>query len=345
MRAVDWVNGKLRYIDQTQLPEHEVYIETDRLDVVARAIRRLEIRGAPAIGVAAAFGVLLADTARESGHPTDARVRYLSAIAELASTRPTAVNLFTALKRMRTVVDGSSGEDPADLASALEAEARAIQAEDIRACERLGELGAALLPQGCSVLTHCNAGALATAGDGTALSVVFAAARQGKIIRVFVDETRPLLQGARLTSWELVRAGIPAVLITDSAAGTVLARGLVQAVLVGADRIAANGDAANKVGTYPLAVLARRHGVPFYVVAPVSTVDLSAAAGGDIPIEERAAEEVTHWGGRRVAAEGVSVFSPAFDVTPNELITAIVTDTGVLYPPFDRSLGPLKHNP
>jgi methylthioribose-1-phosphate isomerase len=217
-------------------------------------------------------------------------------------------------------------------------EARAIQREDVEACRSIAELGSQLLPPGSAVLTHCNAGALATAGEGTALGVITAAFRQGKVSRVFADETRPLLQGARLTSWELVREGIPVTLITDSTAGTVLRRGMVQAVIVGADRIAANGDTANKVGTYPLAVLAARHGVPFYVAAPTSTIDLDTKSGDSIPIEERDPREVTHFAGIHVAADGVDVFSPAFDVTPNDLLTAIVTECGVLRPPFEQAL-------
>jgi methylthioribose-1-phosphate isomerase len=238
------------------------------------------------------------------------------AVSYLTSTRPTAVNLFTALQRMRRAVDGGESFPPSELLRRLREEALAIHREDVESCRRIGMLGAALIQPGTSVLTHCNAGALATAGEGTALSVITSAAREGKITRVYADETRPLLQGARLTAWELVRQGIEVVLITDSTAATVLRQGKVQAVIVGSDRIAANGDVANKIGTYPLAVLAARHGVPFYVAAPTSTIDPATPDGGGIPIEERPPEEVTHIGGLRIAAAGVKVFAPAFDVTP-----------------------------
>jgi methylthioribose-1-phosphate isomerase len=338
MRAVDWVGGKFRFIDQTLLPQQEVWVDTDDLAVVGEAIRTLRVRGAPAIGVAAAFGILLALHSRSFPDLPDLRGRLHRAIAYLATTRPTAVNLFYALDRMRGVLDRHTGESEARLYAALEREACAIQQEDIDACRRIGELGAALILPGSSLLTHCNAGALATAGDGTALSCVTAAARQGKVVRVYVDETRPLLQGARLTAWELGQAGIPVVLITDSTAGTVLREGRVQAVIVGADRIAANGDAANKVGTYPLAVLAQRHGVPLYIAAPTSTLDPGTPSGDRIPIEERDPAEVTHFAGVAVAPAGVGVFAPAFDVTPNELITAIVTEKGVLRPPYAQTI-------
>lgn len=338
IRAVDWIDGKIRFIDQTLLPHEERYVVSDDIEVVAEAIRALRIRGAPAIGVAAAYGVLLG--LRPPGEPsgdTFAR-RFDHAVDLLASTRPTAVNLFNTLARMRKAYREAAGASEDALFNVLEAEARKIQTEDIEACRKIGELGAALLSPGTSVLTHCNAGALATAGDGTALSVVTTAHRQGKILRVYADETRPLLQGARLTSWELIRAGIEVVLITDSTAASVLREGRVQAVIVGADRIARNGDTANKVGTYPLAVLARRHEVPVYIAAPVSTLDPSTPTGADIPIEERHASEITHVAGIRVAPEGVRTFAPAFDVTPHELIAAIVTDAGVLMPPFDKAI-------
>lgn len=322
------------FLDQTLLPGTVREIETDDPEVVADAIRRLGIRGAPAIGVAAAYGVALA--ARKADAASSVQQAVRAAIVRFRATRPTAVNLFYALDRMQEVLDAS--DDGEALTSALLHEAERIHDEDVEACRRIGEHGAALLAAGSSVLTHCNAGALATAGMGTALGVIVTAHRQGKIVRVYADETRPLLQGARLTTWELLAAGIETVLITDGAAGTVLARGLVQAVIVGADRIAANGDTANKVGTYPLAILAHQHGIPFYVAAPVSTIDLACPDGGKIPIEERDPREVKEFGGIRVAPEGVAVFSPAFDITPNKLISAIVTDAGVLRPPFTRSL-------
>lgn len=343
MKAVDWIDGKVRFIDQTLLPGEERYVETDDIHVVAEAIRALRIRGAPAIGVAAGLGVVLG--LRTSGARVPLATRFDTAVNLLGSTRPTAVNLFNVLNRMRAVFVRTPALEEPEAVRMLECEALAIQREDIEACRNIGEYGAALLPAGTSVLTHCNAGALATAGDGTALSVVTAANREGKILRVYADETRPLFQGARLTAWELVKAGIEVVLITDSTAASVLREGRVQAVVVGADRIAANGDTANKVGTYPLAVLAERHHVPFYVAAPVSTLDPGTARGENIPIEEREASEVTHYAGKRIAPEGVKVYAPAFDVTPHELVTAIITDKGVLRPPFGVAIAAVLGRP
>jgi len=341
MTALEWTGGKVRFIDQTRLPRELVHVDTDDYRVVGEAVRSLRIRGAPAIGVAAAFGIVMAANAASTIE--QARESIAAADAFLAGTRPTAVNLFNALRRMQRAAR-RDGRSPTlqDLRRRLLAEAIAIQNEDIEACRSIGAFGASLIIPGSSVLTHCNAGALATAGQGTALSVITTAAAQGKILRVYADETRPLFQGSRLTSWELVQAGIEVVLITDNAAGWVLKEGRVQAVVVGADRIAANGDTANKIGTYPLAVLARRHGVPLYVAAPTSTLDAGAVSGDSIVIEERNAEEVTHVHGSRIAAEGVKVYSPAFDVTPNELIAAIVTEKGVAYPPFAESLADLR---
>lgn len=337
MMAVEWTDGRFRFLDQTRLPLEERYVQTSEAGRVAEAIKKLEIRGAPAIGVAAAFGVVLA--AQGARSVPEALAASRRAIDLLAATRPTAVNLFAALDRMsRVLQDQHQAESVDGLSAALLEEALAIQQEDVSACRRIGELGSALIRPGSSVLTHCNAGALATAGEGTALSVIFAAARRNAIVRVYVDETRPLLQGARLTAWELQKRGIEAVLITDSTAGVVLKQQRVQAVIVGADRIAANGDTANKIGTYSLAVLADRHHVPFYVAAPLSTVDLKIATGDAITIEERAPEEITSIAGTRIAPEGVSVYAPAFDVTPNELITAIVTERGILTPPFSQTL-------
>ncbi|MBP1647380.1 MAG: putative translation initiation factor subunit [Bacteroidetes bacterium] len=344
MKTIEWIDGLVRFLDQTRLPLEEQYVETADVGRLADAIKRLEIRGAPAIGVAAAFGVVLAS--RDATSPDQIRTLSSRAIQTLASTRPTAVNLFTALDRMSRVLEAGKADGSGEgLRARLLEEAQAIQKEDIDACRRIGELGSALILPGSSVLTHCNAGALATAGEGTALSVIFAASRKTRIERVYVDETRPLLQGARLTTWELLKNNIEAVLITDSTAGVVLQQQRVQAVIVGADRIAANGDTANKIGTYSLAVLAERHHVPFYVAAPVSTIDFTIASGAEITIEERAAEEVTWIAGTRVAPEGVSVFAPAFDVTPNELIAAIVTDRGILAPPFSRTIASLRSQP
>lgn len=339
--TVRWADGRLRFLDQTLLPQEERYVETADHHVVADAIRVLSIRGAPAIGVAAAYAVVLAAQAAMRG-PAAAFIPAVHvAIDQLAGTRPTAVNLFTALHRMRSALDRAAGFPPSAVVEVLLEHADGIYRHDVESCRLIGELGASLIPPESSVLTHCNAGALATAGSGTALAVITTAARQGKIRRVYVDETRPLLQGARLTAWELVKARIPVTLITDSTAASVLRRELVTAVVVGADRISAAGDVANKVGTYPLAVLANVHEVPFYVAAPTTTLDPATERGEDIVIEERDPQEVTHFGGTRVAAKGVDVYAPAFDVTPNELVSAIVTEREVLRPPFRESIGRL----
>lgn len=338
MTAVEWVNGRLRFIDQTLLPREERFLETDDHRVVEEAVRTLRIRGAPAIGVAAAYALCLAVADASISSADELRLLFREARALLGAARPTAVNLSAALDRMSGALESALSGGVAHARSRLLAEAHAIRSDDVEACRRIGELGASLLPPGSTVLTHCNAGALATAGSGTALAVITAAARLGGIARVYVDETRPLFQGSRLTAWELVREGIDTVLITDSAAGAVLRSRGVRAVIVGADRIAANGDVANKIGTYPLAVLAARHGVPFYVAAPTSTLDPASSSGDVIPIEERSPEEVTHWAGERIAAEGVRVFAPAFDVTPAGLVTAIITERGILSPPLDRAI-------
>jgi methylthioribose-1-phosphate isomerase len=342
MTTLEWADGRLRFIDQTRLPAEEVMIETTDHLVVCEAIRSLRIRGAPAIGVAAAFALLLAVRESRCSTPGELHALLQSAVRDLSATRPTAVNLFAAMRRMEGAAHASGGTSVAAILDRLSAEALAIQREDVESCRIIGELGAGLIGPGSSILTHCNAGALATAGAGTALSVVAEAARRGNVLRVFVDETRPLLQGARLTAWELVRLGIETVLITDSTAASVLRRGDVQAVVVGADRIAANGDTANKVGTYPLAVLAARHGVPFYVAAPTSTIDAAIPDGDHIPIEEREGAEVTDFGGKRIAARGVKVYAPAFDVTPASLLSAIVTERGILRPPFRESLAGVR---
>jgi methylthioribose-1-phosphate isomerase len=337
MMTIGWTNGGVRFLDQTRLPGEEVYVETRDYRVIAEAIRSLRVRGAPAIGIAAAYGACLS-VWEENGRAAAALRRDLeTALAELAATRPTAVNLFHAVERIRSAA-ATAQSDTGDLRRAVLNEAKAIHEEDIDACRAMALHGASLLLGPSGVLTHCNAGALATGGEGTALGVIVEAHRQGKVRRVFVDETRPLLQGARLTAWELSAAGVPFTLITDNAAGAVMQKGEVQAVFVGADRIAANGDTANKVGTYSVAVLAHHHTIPFYVVAPVSTVDIGIRQGGEIPIEERDPREVTEWGNRIIAPRGTEVFSPAFDVTPNQLISAIVTEYGVLTPPFHGGL-------
>jgi methylthioribose-1-phosphate isomerase len=338
MKSIEWIAGKVRFIDQTKLPHEEVYIETSDYRVVGEAIRRLQIRGAPAIGVAAAYAVLLAVDGRSSDSPEETQSEFYAAINYLSQTRPTAVNLFLSLKRMRRVFEENNTKNSVSVLFQLLQEAKAIHREDVEACEKIGEFGAALIEAGFSILTHCNTGVLATTGEGTAQAIITTAAKQQKIVRVYVDETRPLLQGARLTSWELVNAGIETILITDSTAGFLMQQRKVNAVIVGADRIAANGDVANKVGTYSLAVLAERHKIPFYVAAPTSTIDIVAEKGTHIPIEERDSHEITHINGVRVAANGVKVYAPAFDVTPSSLVTAIITEAGVLKPPYNESV-------
>ena len=337
---IEWLpDGRVRFIDQTRLPGREVYLETEDYREIASAIRELKVRGAPLIGIAAAYGLALAAHAISASDRNEFLSQLNQAANELLATRPTAVNLSWALKRMLAVADRAATSQEAR--PALEVEARRIHEEDIKANQRLGAQGAALLPAGAAVLTHCNTGSLATGGYGTALGVVRAAQAQGKLAHVYAAETRPLLQGARLTAWELLRDAIPFTLVVDSAAGSLLRRGRVNVVLVGADRIAANGDVANKVGTYALAVLARENGVPFYVAAPTSTIDLSLPSGEEIPIEEREATEVTSFGGVRSAPEGVTVANPAFDLTPHDYVTAIITENGVAQPPYEESLARL----
>ena len=335
--AIEWVGelgGCLRIMDQTLLPTEVRTVECRKPEEVEEAIRQLRVRGAPAIGVAAAMGAVLGirDSAATSGQEL---VRELRSVADfLAAARPTAVNLAWALNRMVQVAGENCSLPAPDLKRRLLDEALAIRDEDVRMCRAIGEHGAQLLADGDGVLTHCNAGALATAGYGTALAAIFVAHERGKRLHVFADETRPLLQGARLTTWELMQAGVDVTLICDNTAGQVMKEGRVQRVIVGADRIAANGDAANKIGTYSVAVLAREHGIPFHVAAPSSTFDLSLRDGSAIPIEYRDAAEVTEgFGGRRIAPEGVKVYSPAFDVTPAGYIASIITEVGVIAPP------------
>lgn len=331
---VRWEHDRLVLLDQRLLPGQELERVYGRWEDVAEAIRTLVVRGAPAIGVTAAFGVVLA--ARSSAATTvDALMADLEvALKGLASTRPTAVNLFWALDRMRRVAATLRDRPMDEVRGRLLGEAQAILDEDVAANRALGDHGAALVPAKARILTHCNAGALATAGYGTALGVVRSAHAQGKVALVWVGETRPVLQGSRLTAWECVRDGIPHRLIADVAAASIMERGEVDLVVTGADRIAANGDTANKIGTYALAVLARHHGVPFYVAAPFSTIDPALRSGGHIPIEERDAGEVRRMGGHLTAPEGSPVFNPAFDVTPATLITAIITERGVFRPPY-----------
>jgi methylthioribose-1-phosphate isomerase len=335
-RTMAWEGGALLLLDQRLLPAVETMRRFTDPAGVADAIRTMVVRGAPAIGVAAAFGLVLAVRgARRKGLPW--RRAFDDAAALLAGTRPTAVNLFWAIERMRKAASALP-DDAAAAFPRIEREAVAILEEDVAANRAMGAHGAKLLPAKACVLTHCNAGALATAGYGTALGVIRAAIAAGKEIHVYVDETRPFLQGARLTAWELMKDGIPCTLITDNMSATLFSAGKIDAVVVGADRIAANGDVANKVGTYGVAVLSRVHKVPFYVAAPLSTIDPALGSGSAIPIEERDPSEVTHLMGKRVAPVGVHVFNPAFDVTPARYVTAIVTEKGVLEKPFSRSI-------
>jgi len=333
---IRWEDDHLRLLDQTRLPDTEAWLACVEPEQVADAIRRLAVRGAPAIGVAAGYGLVLGlRTAREG---QDLAARFTEVSELLRTTRPTAVNLQWALERGREVFERSAGGGREEATRALLTWADALHAEDIRVNRKMGEHGASLFAPGSRVLTHCNAGALATAGYGTALGVIQSAWAGGKVGMVWVDETRPLLQGARLTAWELKQLGIPFRLVTDSSAGPLMARGMVDRIVVGADRIAANGDTANKIGTYTVAVLAHRHGVPFYIAAPLSTIDRATPDGTAIPIEERQAGEVTDVFGRRIAPEGTEALNYAFDVTPNDLITAIITETGVLKPPYTESI-------
>ena len=339
IRTVWWEPGAVCLIDQTRLPHEREVVRCSTVGEVATAIHKMVVRGAPAIGVTAAYGMALAAQSSAAGD----REGLFGALAEAKETldaaRPTAVNLAWATSRMLRVAREERPEESAtDLAGRLLVEAREIHAEDERMCRAIGEHGAALLGSGTRVLTHCNAGGLATTGYGTALAPIRAAHDAGKALHVLVDETRPFLQGSRLTAWELQQIGIPLTLITDNMAGYFMRRGEVDCIIVGADRIVANGDVANKIGTYGLAVLARAHGIPFYIAAPTSTVDLGLASGEEIPIEQRDPEEVTHLGGRPLAPEGVPAANPAFDITPHDLVTAIITEKGVVERPFKEGL-------
>ena len=328
----------LELLDQTKLPSEIVYLKCREHGDVADAIKRLAVRGAPAIGAAAAYGLVLAALNAGACPREEFLARVRQGAAELAATRPTAVNLCWAIDRLLARLSALEAAGVDAMSAALYEEACAIYREDVAGNRRMGEYGQELIPDGARILTHCNAGALATAGYGTALGVIRAAHERGKNVSVFADETRPLLQGARLTAWEMLQEGIPVTLITDNMAGHLMAMKKVDLVIVGADRVAANGDAANKIGTYSVAVLAREHGLPFYVAAPFSTVDFSLQSGAAIPIEERDHSEVTHLAGQAVAPEGVRVWNPAFDVTPSRLIAAIITDHGVARPPYEETL-------
>ncbi len=340
LTAIEWMqDGRVRLIDQTRLPHEESYLETSNYHDLAQAIRQMKVRGAPLIGITAAYALALACRQAIAAGEEEFLPLLREAAVELRATRPTAVNLTWALERMLRVAEGAT--TARDAIEAMEREAERIHEEDIAANRRIGANGSALLGAGASILTHCNAGSLATGGYGTALGVVRSAWEKGSLERVYATETRPLLQGARLTAWELQRDAIPFTLVVDSAAGSLLQNGLVQAVVVGADRIAANGDVANKIGTYTLAVLAKGNDVPFYVAAPTSTIDLNTPSGDEIPIEERAPDEVTTLAGAATTAAGTTAANPAFDVTPADYVSAIITENGVARPPYQASLAGL----
>jgi len=338
MRTIEWDNDVVRMIDQRKLPHEYVIVEfTDYRDV-AQAVKDMYIRGAPAIGAAAAYGLALAAVHSKGQSKSQLLADLEEAADVLRRTRPTASNLFWAVDRMLRKVEDKALKDTRQIRQALVAEAQALADEDVEVNKRMGSYGAALIEDGYDILTHCNAGALATVDYGTALAPIRTAWMQGKRVHVFVDETRPRLQGARLTAWELMHEGIPMTLIADNAAGYFIQAGKVDIIFVGADRVVANGDVANKIGTYKLAVVAKENGVPFYPVVPTSTIDLAVASGKDIPIEERDAEEVTHIRGQLIAPEGVQVANPAFDITPHRYITGIITEHGIVYPPFEKGL-------
>jgi methylthioribose-1-phosphate isomerase len=338
IHTLEWTEQGVRFIDQTKLPTEEVYVTCGDYEQVADAIRTMIVRGAPAIGVAAAMGIALGvrDSKAESVGELKGDLDHICEVT--GATRPTAVNLFWAIRRMREKFEGLRGHPIVQIKHEMVEEAKRMHAEDIAANQAMGRHGATLMPSEGGVLTHCNAGALATAGYGTALGVIRAAVEAGKKIHVYADETRPFLQGARLTAWELVKDGIPTTVISDNMAGAVMRQGKIGAIVVGADRIAANGDVANKIGTYTVAVLAKENGIPFYVAAPLSTVDMACPDGSKIPIEQRNAREVTHIGGKQMTPDGVSIENPAFDVTPAKYVTAIVTERGIARAPYGESL-------
>ncbi len=335
IKAIEWLGDRVKILDQTKLPQEEVYLELGDHQSIASAITELKIRGAPAIGILGAYGMALGALKIETTSRDEFLAKLQSIRQVIASTRPTARNLFRAIDRMEVA---ATGKDIDQIKTGLVNEAIRIHAEEAEATEKLSQLGAGLIQDNFTILTHCNTGALATAGYGTALGVIKQAKEQGKNIKVFTTETRPLLQGARLTAWELKKADIPFTLITDSMAGYFMSRGEVDSVIVGADRIAANGDTANKIGTYSLAVLAMENGIPFYVAAPTTTIDLSLTQGDEIPIEQRSPEEVTHIQGVSIAPDGIEAANPAFDVTPHYYITAIITERGIIREPYGEGL-------
>jgi methylthioribose-1-phosphate isomerase len=350
IQTLEWTDQGVRFIDQTKLPTDETYVTCKTHEQVAVVIRNMVVRGAPAIGVAAAMGIALAVKNSEAETAEDLKRDVDQACDVLGKTRPTAVNLFWAIHRMREKFEqlfslaeiyaqqGVRLDGMAQVKHALIEEAKRMHAEDIAANQAMGRHGATLMPSEGGVLTHCNAGALATAGYGTALGVIRAAVEQGKKIHVYADETRPFLQGSRLTAWELMKDGIPTTVISDNMAGAMMRQGKIGAIVVGADRIAANGDVANKIGTYTVAVLAKENGIPFYVAAPISTIDFACPDGSEIPIEQRNAREVTHIAGKQMTPDGVSIENPAFDVTPSKYVAAIITERGIARAPYHESL-------
>ena len=344
IRTVEWSDEGVVLVDQTKLPTEEVYVTCRTYDEVAKAIKDMIVRGAPAIGVTAAMGIALGVRDAKVGTLAELRQVFGGICRTMGETRPTAVNLFWAIRRMQRKFEELSNMPIAVVKQEMVLEAKRIHLEDVAANQAMGRNGAVLMPSEGGVLTHCNAGALATAGYGTALGVIRAAVEAGKKIRVFADETRPFLQGARLTAWELVKDGIDTTVISDNMAGAMMAQGKIKAVVVGADRIAANGDVANKIGTYTVAVLAKEHGIPFYVAAPWSTIDLETPEGSKIPIEQRNGREVTHIGDRQLTPDGVRIENPAFDVTPARYVSAIITERGVAQSPYDESLRKLAES-
>ncbi len=338
IQTLEWTSHGVVFLDQTKLPTEEVYVTCTTHQQVADAIRNMIVRGAPAIGVAAAMGIALGVKNSKAENVADLKKEFIEICKALSRTRPTAVNLFWAIGRMQEKFERLRTLPIAEIKQALIEESQRMHAEDIAANQAMGRHGATLMPSSGGVLTHCNAGALATAGYGTALGVIRAAVEAGKKIHVYADETRPFLQGSRLTAWELMKDGIPTTVISDNMAGVMMQQGKIGAIVVGADRIAANGDVANKVGTYTVAVMAKEHDIPFYVAAPISTVDLDTPDGSKIPIEQRNAREVTHIGGRQMTPDGVGIENPAFDVTPARYVAAIITERGIARAPYEESL-------
>ena len=345
IKTLEWTDSGVRFIDQTKLPTEETYVTCKTHEQVADVIRNMVVRGAPAIGVAAAMGIALGIKNSKATTGAELKQEFDRICDLIGKTRPTAVNLFWAIRRMRQKFEYFRMRSIPQIKQGLIEEAQRMHAEDIAANQAMGRHGATLMPTSGGVLTHCNAGALATCGYGTALGVIRAAVEQGKKIHVYADETRPFLQGSRLTAWELMKDGIPTTVISDNMAGAMMKQGKIGAIVVGADRIAANGDVANKIGTYTVAVLAKEHAIPFYVAAPFSTIDLETSNGSTIPIEQRNAREVTHIAGKAIAPEGVEVENPAFDVTPGKYVTAIITERGIARAPYDESLRKLADEP